>query len=288
MTSHPPAVESTTAAPGATAMDAFLGMDRVDTHTWRVRITERIANMGGNLFGGAGLAIGIAALEQASERRLVWATAQYLGQAVIGEVVDVRVDLAVTGRAVTQGRVGGTVDGREIFTVSGALGERDVAASGSWAARPTVIDLASSPPRRHRNDTAASINAHLDLRIASGRDLDHLDGTPSTDGRSAMWARLPGVPVCAGALGVLGDWVPWGLSQALGLGAGGTSLDNTLRVVNLVPTEWVLLDIRIHAIERGFGHGLVHLWAEDATLMATASQSVMLRFWKDWAGPSRT
>jgi acyl-CoA thioesterase len=42
----------------------------------------------------------------------------------------------------------------------------------------------------------------------------------------------------------------------------------------------VLLDIRVHAVERGFGHGLVHMFAEDGTLLATASQSCIVRFWK--------
>ena len=77
-----------------------------------------------------------------------------------------------------------------------------------------------------------------------------------------------GVPVAAG--GMLGDYVPFGIGQALGLPAGGNSLDNTLRVVRVIPTEWVLVDLRIHAIERGFGHGLAHLWAEDGSLLATA------------------
>ena len=85
----------------------------------------------------------------------------------------------------------------------------------------------------------------------------------------------------AGLLGILGDWVPFGIGQALGQRAGGNSLDNTLRVVRLVPTEWVLLDVRIHGIANGFGHGLVHLWAEDGTLLATASQSAIVRFWDD-------
>jgi acyl-CoA thioesterase-2 len=72
--------------------------------------------------------------------------------------------------------------------------------------------------------------------------------------------------------------VPFGISQALGLAGGGnSSLDNTLRVYRLVPTEWVLLDIRIDAVARGFGHGVVHIWAEDGTLLATASQSTIVR-----------
>jgi acyl-CoA thioesterase II len=83
--------------------------------------------------------------------------------------------------------------------------------------------------------------------------------------------------VSAMSLAILGDFVPFGVGQARGIQGGGNSLDNTLRVVQLVPTEWVLLDIRIHAIRNGFAHGLIHLWAEDGTLMATASQSVIVR-----------
>ena len=51
--------------------------------------------------------------------------------------------------------------------------------------------------------------------------------------------------------------------------------------MQLVPTEWVLMDIRVHAVERGFGHGLVHMFAEDGTLLATASQSCIVRYWKN-------
>jgi len=70
------------------------------------------------------------------------------------------------------------------------------------------------------------------------------------------------------------------VGQALGAFAGGNSLDNTLRVCRLVPTEGVLLDGQGHAVHNGFGHGLVHLWAEDGTLLATASQSCIVRFWR--------
>ena len=75
-------------------------------------------------------------------------------------------------------------------------------------------------------------------------------------------------PLVGAALGVLGDFVPFAVGQALGIQGGGNSLDNTLRIVELVPTEWVLLDIRVHGVERGFGHGLVNMYAEDGTLEA--------------------
>jgi acyl-CoA thioesterase len=82
------------------------------------------------------------------------------------------------------------------------------------------------------------------------------------------------------ALAVLGDYVPLGLGATLSAEITSNSLDNTLRVANLVPTEWVLIDIRVDVVARGFGHGMVHLWAEDGTLMATASQSALVRLFK--------
>jgi hypothetical protein len=94
------------------------------------------------------------------------------------------------------------------------------------------------------------------------------------------WRATPRPAVvrcCGAALAILGDYVPFGIGQALGRIGGGNSLDNTLRVYRLVPTEWVLLDIRIHAVAHGFGHGVVHLWAEEGTLLATASQSTIVR-----------
>ena len=78
----------------------------------------------------------------------------------------------------------------------------------------------------------------------------------------------------------MGDFVPFGIGQALGRAGGGNSLDNTIRVATLVPTEWVLLDIRIIAVGHGFANGAVLLWAPDGTLMATASQSTIVRMWK--------
>ena len=126
------------------------------------------------------------------------------------------------------------------------------------------------------------------MRLADARSFDELPGPPSAGGRSALWARIPDVlDMSAATLAILGDYVPFGIGQALGAMAGGNSLDNTLRVGRLVPTEWVLLDIRVDLIANGFGHGVVHLWAEDGTLLATASQSTIVRYWKDDARQSR-
>ena len=146
--------------------------------------------------------------------------------------------------------------------MNAALGVRPLEAGGQWAEMPKGLPAPDECARRPlRFEVDESINTRLDVRVAKLRDFSELDGTPG-DGRTVMWARMPEVLDMSGAaLAILGDYVPLGVGQALGLLAGGNSLDNTLRVARLVPTEWVLLDIRVHAVDHGFGHGLVHLWA---------------------------
>ncbi|MDQ3470312.1 MAG: thioesterase family protein, partial [Actinomycetota bacterium] len=185
------------------------------------------------------------------------------------------------GHQMTQARAVCHVEDREILTVNAALGARPLDHSGQYETMPADVPPPESCPHRiHRVDTSGFISDRLDERLAKGRELHELDGTPG-DGRTLMWARIPEVlgGVDGAALAVLGDFVPFGVGQALGVRGGGNSLDNTLRIVDLVPTEWVLLDIRVHAVERGFGHGLAHMFAQDGTLLATASQSCIVRFW---------
>ena len=157
----------------------------------------------------------------------------------------------------TQARAVCHVADREILTVNAALGERPFDRAAQFEADATARCPARRTARRGRcAPTGGTINARLDQRVAQGRDLDGLDGTPG-DGRTVLWSRIPEVldGVDGAALAVLGDFVPMGVGQALGVRGGGNSLDNTLRIVDLVPTDWVLLDIRVHAVERGSGTG---------------------------------
>ena len=265
-------------------MDAvpFLGLQPTDDPlAFRLPVTADSCVGSGFLFGGAALGTSIEALEAASGRPLIWATCQYLSYARPPSVLDLRVTIAAAGRQTTQARCTGTAeDGTEIFTVNAALGSRPMAEEGEWALLPDVPAPADAEVRQLHDDQADSVMRHIEMRMADARQWEDLDGTPG-DGRSALWARVPGVPMSAAVLGLLGDWVPFGIGQALGVRGGGNSLDNTIRIARVVPTEWVLLDIRVHAVASGFGHGLVHLWAEDGTLLATASQSTIVRFWKD-------
>jgi acyl-CoA thioesterase len=262
---------------------AWLGLE--PTHNpmrWVLPVTPGISTGHQFLFGGCGLGAAIAALEGSSGRPVVWATAQYLSYAEPPSIMDIDVTIAVDGRQTTQARAVGQVGDREILTVNAALGARPLEVEGQWTRMPDVPAPDDCPERIPRMPGTESIMNRLDVRLAAARAMEDLPGEAMPHGRSALWARIPEVlEMSAATLAILGDYVPFGIGQALGERAGGNSLDNTLRVVRLVPTEWVLCDIRVHAVANGFGHGVVHLWAQDGTLLATASQSTIVRFWKE-------
>jgi acyl-CoA thioesterase len=251
-----------------------------DPLRWRLPVVRELCSGFGSLFGGAGLGAAIEVLERVTGRPLVWATAQYLRFANPPSVVELEVNEVVRGHASSQARVLAHVDGDEIFTVLAALGRRALPWSGEWAVRPDVPTAADSAPRELPPHQLGTIGERLEMRLANARPFETLDGTPG-DGRSALWVRLPPeLEATAAALAIVGDYVPFGISQAGGMRARSNSLDNTIRMVRIHPTDWVLADIRVQAVADGFGHGVVHLWAEDGTLLATASQSSIVREWE--------
>ncbi len=260
---------------------AFLGLESThNPHRWYLPVVPGISTGYPFLFGGCALGAAIEAMERTASRPVVWATGQYLSYAHPPEIMDIDVTIATEGHRITQARAVGHVGDREIVTVNAALGRRPSDETGTWPKMPKVPHPDDCPPREHRFADETSLFSRIDLRAAAARSWDDLDGTPSDDGRSALWARIPDLSeVSAGALAIVGDHVPFGISQALGVMGGGNSLDNTLRIVRLVPTEWVLLDVRIDAVADGFGTGTVLLWAEDGSLLATASQSTIVRHW---------
>lgn len=253
-------------------MDAreWLGLEPThNPNRWYLPVVPGLSTREGFLFGGCGLGAAISALENTTGRPVIWATAQYLSFARPPSVLDIDVVVAAEGRNTTQARAVGHVADTEILTVNAALGHREFEESGQWAIRPDVPPPDECPPREYRWSTENSFASRIDQRWARTED---------GDGRCAVWTRLPDLlEISAPALAVLGDYVPLGLGQTVKAEITSNSLDNTLRVAEVVPTEWVLLDIRIDVVSRGFGHGVVHLWAEDGTLMATASQSAIIR-----------
>ncbi len=243
---------------------------------WYLPVTPGICSGLGTLFGGCGLGAAIDVLERVTSRPVVWACAQYLNYTEPPSVVDLDVHIGASGRTTTQARILGQVGDSEIFTVVASLGRRDLSESGQWVQRPDVPRPEDCPPREYRVDPGSTIASRLESRTASEEP---------ERGRTAIWTRMPELlETSAASLAVLGDYVPMGLGLALGGDFNANSLDNTLRVAELVPTEWVLVDIRVESVARGFGHGHIYLWAEDGTLMGSASQSAMIRPW-NWEKP---
>ncbi len=231
------------------------------------------------LFGGVGLGAAIAALERTTGRPLVWATAQYLSYARPGSVMDLDVHAPVVGKYNSQARLVAHVGDAEIITVNAALGARPSELSHQWATAPVVPPPLDCPRSTHWRMASENLHSRIHVRVAQGRFHDPApDAAPSEDGRLILWIKPEDDdPIDSAMLAVIADFTPSGVGSALGVRAGGNSLDNTLRVRTIVPTQWVLCDIRIHGVHGGFGHGSMSLFSEDGVLMASASQSLIVR-----------
>lgn len=268
---------------------SFLGLETTsEPLRWRLPVTPTVSSGMGALFGGCGLAAGVVALEAVTGRRTVWATAQYLRYAPIGTTLDLEAVVPISGHKVSQARViAHTDDGEEILTVVAALGDRSGVEDQTLDTPPAVPPPEQCPQRLQRIGVS-NVFDRVEVRVARGRQWDEMDGTPG-DGRACYWARVVGALEHSAAwLAVLGDLVPGGVAQARGRPGGGNSLDNTLRVLRLVDSPWILCEIGIDGLARGFAHGWCHLWSQDGTLMGTASQSVIARNWDERAATARS
>jgi acyl-CoA thioesterase len=89
-----------------------------------------------------------------------------------------------------------------------------------------------------------------------------------------MWATLPGgVPATASALALLGDTMSAGIAAAFEEDLRARSIDNSIRVVQPKPCDWVLSDIQVDGAADGLAHGTVRLWTPDGHLLAVTGQS---------------
>ena len=256
----------------------WLGLEAThNPHRWYLPIVPRISSGSQFLFGGAGLAAAVTALEETTGRPVVWATAQYLDHARVGATMDVDVHVSYEGRKTTQARAIGHVDNREIITTNAALGRRDLDLVEIFPAAPPVRAPEDSRPHE-RSYPQESISKHLDQRFAQTTGDDLGGPTGHGPGRVCLWTRPPdGVPNSAATLAVLGDFVPMGISTVASQPVGSNSLDNTLRIIDVRPTDWYLLDIEAGGIANGFGHGQLRIWDDQGNLQAIASQSVVVR-----------
>ncbi|HEY9218189.1 MAG TPA: thioesterase family protein [Phenylobacterium sp.] len=264
-------------------MTSFLRIEATDDRLlWRLPLTPAVCvGPPDNLFmyGGVGLGSAIHALEGATGRPVIWATAQYLSYARPGSTVDLHVTVSVQGRRTSQARVIGRVGEEEIFVVAAALGGQGGGPSYQWVEPPQMPGPDDCATSELWPDQGANLNGRIELRMAQGRFGEGpRDGTISDDGRLVFWIRTrEGFDLDASLLAVFADYVPSGVGAALGRPGGGSSLDNTLRIRTVTPTEWVLCDVQIKTVHGGIAHGAMNLFSQGGEFLATASQSMIVR-----------
>ena len=250
-----------------------------------------MARLDGRLYGGTAIAVSIVAAEQATERRALWMTTQFVSTAEVGEEIGVQVEVLAPGRRTNQVRVTGTVaSGAAVFASVGATGHHaEAGITGTFERAPVAVPPADSEVwdtpfaglvratgievPAERMPARTGFTTAIEMRHAEV--LDHPDPGP---GRLCVWARrVDGAPVTPALAAFMADMVPMSLAVASGVFAGGMSLDNSIRIGSFTETEWVLLDLRPHLAIGDYGHGSVHLWDTDGHLLGTASQTASLR-----------
>lgn len=260
---------------------AFLGLEpSSEPGRYRLPVVERLCTPFGFLYGGSGMAACVAAAEHHTGWPISWLTVQYVSNGFPGEVVDLAVTVPARGRVTAQVEVIGSVGDRRVVTAVGALTSRPRDRVHWWATMPAVPPPEDCAPFRlpiddqHPASSVSSMVRSMERRLAPGG----LWSAP--DGRVAMWSRVTGWEgPSAARLGYLADIVPMALNIALDQEHGGTSLDNTVRMIDRqMPGDgWVLLDVEAQGFAHSIGHGQVRLWSSSGQLLALAEQTCILR-----------
>jgi len=250
-------------------------------HRWHLLLTPEVC-VGSEeegrrfMFGGVGMGAAIAAMERTTKRSVIWATAQYLSYAPAGSTVDFDVWLPAEGHQITQARVNAHIGDKEILSVIAALGNRPGQFDRQWPVAPTAPPPLECPRADHWNPDRSTIQSRLEMRLVKGSFGNLKPAEP--DGSMVFWIRAgPGVRADTSHLAVYGDLVPSGIANALGMSVFGNSLDNAIRFIRQPQGEWVLCDLQIHSVLGGLAHGEMLMFDETGALVATASQSMIIR-----------
>jgi acyl-CoA thioesterase len=222
------------------------------------------------LFGGIALGVAVAALERAARRPLICATAQFLSQTPPDARLEIDIAMPTIGRFNTQAQAIARIRDRVTFQVTAALGERPGQTSMQGPVAPAV-----PAPEDCRQDyawlnTATSLQRQIEAR--------HVQCAGATPGRMLLWLRTRAdLTLDSALLAIFADFTTAVVTDTLGLGFVGNSLDNTLRICRIVPSRWVLCDIGLDAAHAGFAHGDMRMFAQTGELLAVASQSMIVR-----------
>ncbi len=249
---------------------------------FRLPVTPDLSTPFDFLYGGSGIAASIEAAERVTERPLMWITTQFLTNTAPGTVVDLDVATPVAGRATSQVQVNASVDGELMLSSLCAHTSRPEGKRAAFFTMPSVPPPKDCGPLAEPFDAVPnrprSFFDSLDRRVAAGKFAFGEDQRPQPV-PLAVWSRVRGQSLrTAASLAFIGDIVPLGICIALGQPLGGTSIDNTLRIVQTdFETEWALLEIIPESFQHSIGHGSVRMWSETGELLAVAQQTCIIR-----------
>lgn len=250
-----------------------------DPSSYRLVVRPELCTPFSFLYGGSGIAASIEAAERVTERPLQWITTQFIGSPAPGSVVDLQVLVPANGKATTQSQVVATVDGEPAFTSLCAHTLRPGGDGAQFVTMPDVPAPGDSQPMGgpFEIDLSGSFFQTMERRLAVGTfGMEAVD--KPQHGGLAIWCRIIDHEIGSPASqAYVADIIPMGIGAALGAMPGATSLDNTLRVIDPEPTEWVLLELLPEGYHRSIGHGALRIWSEDGRLMATAQQTCIIR-----------
>ena len=248
--------------------------DGTDGH-FTFELVPELARFDGRLFGGAGLAAAVAALEAETERSTLWTTVQFVGTAEVGDLIDCHVEVLAAGHNTTQARVTATTGDRIVFLALGSTARtRDDAFGAALGSMPNIPGPDECGPWEPAFPVPAeSVAARGPFATAEFRL-----GTDA-DGSVMLWARMKECNQSRMTIAYLGDFVPSAVLRAAGRSGGGTSLDNSIRFGKAPPpeTEWILIDTEPHLADSGYVHGAARLWSADGRLLAVASQTAVAK-----------
>jgi acyl-CoA thioesterase len=268
----------------------FLGLTALpgDPESWQLPLTDDLLNSAGTLWGGVGLSAFVAAAELTVERRCVWATVQYLAPIRAGSRLQMNIELGGQGIALTQASGRGTVDGQLVLLAIGTFGG-DGPNDLQFSEAPEIAPPQECPLRSTPAPWGGGILRHIEQRTPPGMAMPDPLGRPGS-GRTMLWMRLRhgeagandarDVAHDVGALAVLADLAPSGISEAIGRPTFGTSLDNSIRAARLPDPQasgWVLMDITVEAVVGRVAQISARMYDEGGRLLAVAGQSARLR-----------
>ncbi len=235
-----------------------------------------VCNALGFLYGGVSLASGIEVLQALTERPLILASCQFNNFAKAGSELELIAEESVRGRNVCHANLNAFVDGEPAFKVLGTFGQRDVDTQTQWIDMPQ-LDAPEDCPSFGGGKNAQgkpSIDRRIEYRVARGS----LRKDKQVEGQMALWTRVPELDeVSASSIALVADYLPVGAGSMLKRPAGGNSLDNSLRILRIEQSEWLLCDCEVKGVQNGFGHATMNIWSQSGALLAVASQSFIFR-----------